>query len=142
MLIVSQGQDAGRQLHLLRAGYAVAGVKGWLGSFNVLHAPTCLLALLTCLPCVCCRFDALLHPVVTYTTQMAAQQAAAAQQALQASNASANTQASTVTLQRSLLTGIPYGIKDLMAVPGYPTSWGLTQLQNRTINTVCLPHAK
>lgn len=36
----------------------------------------------------------------------------------------------------SLLSGIPYGLKDLFAVPGYPTSWGMTALKNRTINTV------
>ncbi len=27
-------------------------------------------------------------------------------------------------LYRGLLHGIPYGVKDLMAVPGYPTTWG------------------
>jgi Asp-tRNA(Asn)/Glu-tRNA(Gln) amidotransferase A subunit family amidase len=36
----------------------------------------------------------------------------------------------------SLLRGIPYGLKDLIAVPGYPTSYGLSALRNRTISTV------
>jgi hypothetical protein len=90
-----------------------------------------------------CRFDSLLHPVVTFTTELAAQQAAAAQQALQACNTSAtaagrnnSSNSSNMLSNVSLLTGVPYGLKDLMSVPGYPTSWGLTQLRNRTINTV------
>ncbi|WIA31826.1 hypothetical protein OEZ86_002693 [Tetradesmus obliquus] len=88
------------------------------------------------------RFDSLLHPVVTLTTELANQQAAAAQAALQAANtsAAATTRSSSTSPKSnmlhnvSLLTGVPYGLKDLMAVPGYPTSWGLSQLRNRTIN--------
>ncbi|WIA11699.1 hypothetical protein OEZ85_011795 [Tetradesmus obliquus] len=88
------------------------------------------------------RFDSLLHPVVTLTTELANQQAAAAQAALQAANtsAAASTRSSSTSPKSSmlhnisLLTGVPYGLKDLMAVPGYSTSWGLSQLRNRTIN--------
>ena len=32
------------------------------------------------------------------------------------------------------LTGIPYGAKDLMAYPGYPTTWGAPQFQDRVID--------
>jgi hypothetical protein len=91
---------------------------------------------------LCCRFDSLLNPVVTLTTELASQQATAAQQALTAANTSAaaanssSSSGSSSVSNVSLLTGVPYGLKDLMAVPGYPTSWGLTQLRNRTINTV------
>jgi Asp-tRNA(Asn)/Glu-tRNA(Gln) amidotransferase A subunit family amidase len=76
--------------------------------------------------------------VVTLTTELASLQATAAQQALQAANtsAAANNSSSSSLSDVSLLTGVPYGLKDLMSVPGYPTSWGLTQLKNRTINTV------
>ena len=32
------------------------------------------------------------------------------------------------------LTGIPYGAKDLMAYPGYPTTWGAPQFKDRVID--------
>jgi len=32
------------------------------------------------------------------------------------------------------LTGIPYGAKDLMAYPGYPTTWGAPQFSKRVID--------
>lgn len=32
------------------------------------------------------------------------------------------------------LTGIPYGAKDLMAYPGYPTTWGAPQFRDRVID--------
>ena len=32
------------------------------------------------------------------------------------------------------LTGIPYGAKDLMAYPGYPTTWGAPQFKDRMID--------
>ncbi len=34
----------------------------------------------------------------------------------------------------SPLTGIPYGAKDLMAYPGYPTTWGAPQFKDRVID--------
>lgn len=50
--------------------------------------------------------------VVTLTEELALKQAAQADQEIAAGN------------YRGPLHGIPYGVKDLMAVPGYPTTWG------------------
>jgi Asp-tRNA(Asn)/Glu-tRNA(Gln) amidotransferase A subunit family amidase len=58
------------------------------------------------------RFDAQLHAVVTFTDSLALQQAARADREIAAGR------------YRGPLHGIPYGIKDLFAVPGYPTTWG------------------
>ncbi|MGN7512942.1 MAG: amidase [Allomuricauda sp.] len=35
---------------------------------------------------------------------------------------------------RGILHGIPYGTKDLMAVPGYPTTWGAAPYRDQVIN--------
>jgi Asp-tRNA(Asn)/Glu-tRNA(Gln) amidotransferase A subunit family amidase len=35
---------------------------------------------------------------------------------------------------RGLLHGIPYGVKDLMAVPGYPTTWGAGPYKDQRID--------
>lgn len=35
---------------------------------------------------------------------------------------------------KGILHGIPYGIKDLAAVPGYPTTWGAAPYQNQIID--------
>jgi len=35
---------------------------------------------------------------------------------------------------RGILHGIPYGTKDLMAVPGYPTTWGAAPYKDQTIS--------
>lgn len=35
---------------------------------------------------------------------------------------------------RGILHGIPYGTKDLMAVPGYPTTWGAAPYKDQMIN--------
>ncbi|MBK8878684.1 MAG: amidase [Haliscomenobacter sp.] len=35
---------------------------------------------------------------------------------------------------RSPLHGIPYGVKDLMALPGYPTTWGSAPYQNQMLD--------
>lgn len=35
---------------------------------------------------------------------------------------------------RGILHGIPYGTKDLMAVPGYPTTWGAAPYRNQMLN--------
>lgn len=35
---------------------------------------------------------------------------------------------------RGILHGIPYGTKDLMAVPGYPTTWGAAPYKNQEID--------
>jgi Asp-tRNA(Asn)/Glu-tRNA(Gln) amidotransferase A subunit family amidase len=58
------------------------------------------------------RHDARLRCVVNYTEALALEQAAAADRELAAG------------LDRGPLHGIPWGAKDLIAVPGYPTTWG------------------
>lgn len=35
-----------------------------------------------------------------------------------------------------LLQGVPYGLKDVFPVPGYPTAWGLGAFRDRVINNV------
>ena len=35
-----------------------------------------------------------------------------------------------------MLLGIPYGLKDVFAVPRYPTTWGLLQFRDRVISQV------
>lgn len=84
------------------------------------------------------RYDDFLHTVVTYTAGLAAQQAGAAQQQLAAASSGSGSQASGGGGggHNSLLLGVPYGLKDLFAVPGYPTTWGLWALRNRTIAVV------
>jgi hypothetical protein len=77
------------------------------------------------------RYDGILNAAVTVTSALADSQAAAAQ-AQFASQHNSNSSSAV----RSLLAGVPYGLKDLFAVPGYPTTWGLTALRNRTIDTV------
>jgi Asp-tRNA(Asn)/Glu-tRNA(Gln) amidotransferase A subunit family amidase len=58
------------------------------------------------------RFDPLLRCVITYTEELAMQQAERADREL------------TAGRYRGPLHGIPWGVKDLMAVPGYRTTWG------------------
>jgi Asp-tRNA(Asn)/Glu-tRNA(Gln) amidotransferase A subunit family amidase len=103
------------------------------------------------------QYDSTLHAAVTITYALADSQAAAAQQAITSaaattSSATANTgkdaeandsnsdnqqqAVATGSSAVSLLSGVPYGLKDLFAVPGYPTTWGLSALKNRTIDTV------
>jgi len=53
-----------------------------------------------------------LNAVVTLTPELALAQAAMAEEELAAG------------VDRGPLHGIPYGAKDLLAVPGYPTTWG------------------
>lgn len=57
--------------------------------------------------------------VVVLTERLASDLAAAADAELAAG------------LYRGPLHGIPYGLKDLYAVPGYPTSWGAAGLRNQ-----------
>jgi hypothetical protein len=82
------------------------------------------------------RYDSTLHTVVTGTGTLAEAQAAAAQQSLTESRPDSTNSGSSGGATHSLLTGVPYGLKDLFAAPGYPTSWGLSALRNRTIDTV------
>lgn len=58
------------------------------------------------------RYDPLLECVITMTEELALQQAARADREIAAGRV------------RGPLHGIPWGAKDLLAVPGYPTTWG------------------
>lgn len=60
--------------------------------------------------------------VVTLTEELALKQAAQADQEIAAGN------------YRGLLHGIPYGIKDLMSVQGYPTTWGAMPYKDQRID--------
>jgi Asp-tRNA(Asn)/Glu-tRNA(Gln) amidotransferase A subunit family amidase len=68
------------------------------------------------------RFDPLLKCVVTLTEDLALEQAARADAELAAG------------LYRGPLHGIPWGAKDLIAYPGYPTTWGATPFKGRVID--------
>jgi Asp-tRNA(Asn)/Glu-tRNA(Gln) amidotransferase A subunit family amidase len=59
--------------------------------------------------------------VVTLTEELALRQAAEADREIAAGH------------YRGPLHGIPYGIKDLMAVPGYPTTWGAGPYKEQVI---------
>ncbi|MEE9219397.1 MAG: amidase [Acidobacteriota bacterium] len=58
------------------------------------------------------RFDPALKCVITFTEELALEQARRADRELAAGKS------------RGPLHGIPWGAKDLLAVPGYPTTWG------------------
>ncbi|TDQ18875.1 Asp-tRNA(Asn)/Glu-tRNA(Gln) amidotransferase A subunit family amidase [Algoriphagus boseongensis] len=58
------------------------------------------------------KYDNQLHSVITLTEELAITQAKKADEELAAGKV------------RGILHGIPYGIKDLFSVPGYPTTWG------------------
>jgi Asp-tRNA(Asn)/Glu-tRNA(Gln) amidotransferase A subunit family amidase len=68
------------------------------------------------------RFDPLLKCVVTLTDDLALKQAARADSELAAG------------FYRGPLHGIPWGAKDLIAYPGYPTTWGATPFKDRVID--------
>lgn len=68
------------------------------------------------------RFDPLLKCVVTLTEELALKQAARVDAELAAG------------LYRGPLHGIPWGAKDLIAYPGYPTTWGAPHWKDRVIN--------
>jgi hypothetical protein len=68
------------------------------------------------------RFDPLLKCVVTFTEDLALKQAGRADQEIAAG------------AYRGPLHGIPWGAKDLIAYPGYPTTWGGTPFKDRVIN--------
>ncbi len=68
------------------------------------------------------KYNDTLEAVVTITEALALQQAAAADVEL------------AKGLYRGPLHGIPYGIKDLFAVPGYPTTWGAEPYEKQVIN--------
>ncbi len=62
--------------------------------------------------CCICRYDPTLECIITFTDELAQQQAAAADALL------------AKGIYLGPLHGVPYGLKDLMAVPGYLTTWG------------------
>lgn len=68
------------------------------------------------------RYDPLLKCVVTFMDELALKQAERADLELRAKN------------DRGPLHGIPWGVKDIMSYPGYPTTWGLAQYRNRVID--------
>ncbi len=68
------------------------------------------------------RFDSLLKCVVTFTEDVALKQAAQADREIAAGHI------------RGALHGIPWGAKDLISYPGYPTTWGATPFKARVID--------
>jgi Asp-tRNA(Asn)/Glu-tRNA(Gln) amidotransferase A subunit family amidase len=68
------------------------------------------------------RFDALLKCVVNFTEDLALKQAAQADAEIAKGQ------------YRGPLHGIPWGAKDLIAYPGYPTTWGAPQFKGRILN--------
>ena len=69
------------------------------------------------------RFGGQLGAVVTITRERALREAAAADKELGAGN----------TQNRPLL-GIPYGVKDLLATKGIPTTWGAEPYRNQVFD--------
>jgi Asp-tRNA(Asn)/Glu-tRNA(Gln) amidotransferase A subunit family amidase len=68
------------------------------------------------------RYDPVLHCVVNYTEELALRQAEQADRELAAGH------------YRGPLHGIPWGAKDLIAYPGYPTTWGATPFRDRVLS--------
>jgi len=68
------------------------------------------------------RFNPLLNCVVTYTEELAFEQAQRADRELAAGR------------YRGPLHGIPWGAKDLIAWPGYPTTWGAPHFREQIID--------
>jgi Asp-tRNA(Asn)/Glu-tRNA(Gln) amidotransferase A subunit family amidase len=67
------------------------------------------------------RYDPKLHCVITLTEELALRQAARADEELAAGT------------YRGPLHGLPYGIKDLFSVRGYPTTWGAAPFKDQVI---------
>ncbi len=68
------------------------------------------------------RFNPVLNCVVTLTKERARKEAARADQEIAAGR------------YRGLLHGIPYGVKDIIAARGYPTTWGAAPYEHRIID--------
>lgn len=68
------------------------------------------------------KYQPLLNCVVTLTEDLAYRQAERADAELRAGR------------DRGPLHGIPWGAKDLIAVPGYPTTWGAPQYRDRVLD--------
>ena len=67
------------------------------------------------------KYEPLLRNVVTMTEELAMKQAQAADEEIAAGK------------YRGPLHGIPWGAKDLIAVKGYPTSWGIPHYKDREL---------
>ena len=65
------------------------------------------------------KYDPLLRCVVTRTERLAMEQAARADQEMQRG------------IDRGPLHGIPWGAKDILSVPGYPTTWGAASYRQK-----------
>jgi Asp-tRNA(Asn)/Glu-tRNA(Gln) amidotransferase A subunit family amidase len=68
------------------------------------------------------KYDPLLKCVVTFLDELALKQARRADEELKSKK------------DRGPLHGIPWGLKDIFAYPGYPTTWGVGQYRNRVID--------
>ncbi len=68
------------------------------------------------------RYDPLLKCVVTFMDELALKQAKRADQEMLRKH------------DRGPLHGIPYGLKDIISYPGYPTTWGVGQYRDRIID--------
>lgn len=68
------------------------------------------------------RLDPTLHCVVTLTEELAIRQAERADREIGAGQ------------YRGPLHGVPWGAKDLIAVAGYPTTWGATPFREQTLD--------
>ncbi len=68
------------------------------------------------------KYQPVLQCSITITDSLALEQAKRADEEIQNGN------------YRGILHGIPYGTKDLMAVPGYPTTWGAAPYKNQVID--------
>jgi Asp-tRNA(Asn)/Glu-tRNA(Gln) amidotransferase A subunit family amidase len=68
------------------------------------------------------RFDPLLHCVVTLTEERALDQARRADEEIASGR------------YRGPLHGLPWGVKDLFAVKGYPTTWGAAPYEEQMID--------
>ena len=67
------------------------------------------------------RFDPLLHCVITLTEKRALEQAGRADREIAAGRC------------RGPLHGVPWGVKDLFAVAGYPTTWGAAPFRDQVL---------
>ncbi|GAB4509545.1 MAG: amidase [Allomuricauda sp.] len=68
------------------------------------------------------KYQPVLQCSITITDSLALEQAKRADEEIQNGN------------YRGILHGIPYGTKDLMAVPGYPTTWGAAPYKDQIID--------
>lgn len=67
------------------------------------------------------KYDGVLQAVITLTEDLAYRQAAQADVELDAG------------IWRGPLHGVPWGAKDLLSVPGYPTTWGATPFKDQAL---------